>query len=90
VRTAYDGKAALAVCEAFQPHAAVLDIGMPGMNGYDVARELRARRRGAVRLVAVSGWGGEADVQRAREAGFDRHLTKPVDPAVLSEALARR
>jgi PAS domain S-box-containing protein len=90
VRAVYDGSAALEACESFRPHAAVLDIGMPGQNGYDVARCLRERRGGEIRLVALSGWGGEGDVQRARAAGFDHHLTKPVDPAVLSEVLARR
>ena len=90
VRSAYDGKAALQVCESFEPHVAVLDIGMPMHNGYDVARELRARRGSGLRLIAVTGWGGEADVQRAREAGFDHHLTKPVDPGILNEMIARR
>jgi PAS domain S-box-containing protein len=90
VRSAYDGGAALETCESFLPHAAVLDIGMPGRNGYDVARALRERRGDGIRLVAVSGWGSEADVQRAREAGFDHHLTKPVDPAQLNEVLGRR
>jgi PAS domain S-box-containing protein len=89
VRAAYDGGAALEVCESFQPHAAVLDIGMPGLSGYDVARRVRERRGGNTRLVALSGWGSDADVERAREAGFDHHLTKPVDPARLSELLAR-
>ena len=89
VRAAYDGSAALEVCESFRPHAAVLDIGMPGQSGYDVARRLR--ERGAdLRLVALSGWGGEADVQRSRDAGFDQHFTKPIDPAMLNEVLGRR
>ena len=87
VRTAYDGAAALEVCESFQPHAAVLDIGMPGRNGYDVARELRARRGAKLRLIALTGWGTEGDVQRARDAGFDHHLTKPADPGVLNEMI---
>jgi PAS domain S-box-containing protein len=90
VRAAYDGSAALEVCESFQPHAAVLDIGMPGRSGYDVARVLRERRGSGLRLVALSGWGSETDVQRARDAGFDHHLTKPVDPAQLNEVLGRR
>ena len=87
VRAAYDGSAALQVCESFRPHAAVLDIGMPGQSGYDVARLLRSRSGRDLKLVALSGWGSEADVQRAREAGFDQHLTKPVDPALLNEIL---
>ncbi len=90
VRAAYDGSAALEVCESFRPHAAVLDIGMPGRNGYEVARSLRERRGKELRLVALSGWGSESDVQRARDAGFDEHLTKPADPALLNEMLGRR
>jgi PAS domain S-box-containing protein len=87
VRSAYDGAAAIAVCESFQPHAAVLDIGMPGRSGYDVARELRARRGAKLRLIALTGWGTEGDVQRARDAGFDHHLTKPADPGLLNEMI---
>ncbi|HUQ24990.1 MAG TPA: ATP-binding protein, partial [Burkholderiales bacterium] len=89
VRAAYDGIAALAVCDSFRPHAAVLDIGMPQKSGYDVARVLRARRGRELALIALTGWGSEADVQRAREAGFDHHLTKPVDPQALNEVLSR-
>ena len=90
VRAAYDGGAALQVCESFRPHVAVLDIGMPGQNGYDVARRLRERRGADLRLVALSGWGSEADVQRSRDAGFDQHFTKPVDPAMLNQILGRK
>jgi PAS domain S-box-containing protein len=89
VRAAYDGASALEVNEAFRPHVAVLDIGMPTRSGYDVARELRARRGRDVRLIALTGWGSDEDVKRAREAGFDQHLTKPVEPAVLGRLLAR-
>ena len=89
VRSAYDGAAALEVCESFRPHVAVLDIGMPAKSGYEVARELRARHGKALRLVALTGWGSEADVGRAREAGFDHHLTTPVDPAALGELIGR-
>jgi CheY-like chemotaxis protein/two-component sensor histidine kinase len=88
VRSAYDGPAALEICDSFRPHVAVLDIGMPLRNGYEVARELRERHGKAMRLIALTGWGGEADVQRARDAGFDRHLTKPVDPLDLNAAIA--
>jgi CheY-like chemotaxis protein len=66
----------------------VVDIGMPGRNGYDVARKLRERMTG-VKLIAPTGWGADADVQQARAAGFDHHLTKPVDPAALNELLAK-
>jgi PAS domain S-box-containing protein len=90
VRAAYDGNAALEICESFEPQAAVLDLGMPLRSGYDVARELRARRGPGMRLIALTGWGGENDARRAREAGFDHHLTKPADPAALSELLSPR
>jgi PAS domain S-box-containing protein len=88
-RAAYDGTDAIALCESFQPEVAVLDIGMPGRSGYEVAQRLRALRGREIRLIALTGWGSEADVQRARDAGFDHHLTKPVDPAVLGEMLGR-
>jgi PAS domain S-box-containing protein len=87
VRVAYDGAQALAVREGFEPTVAVLDIGMPGMNGYQAARALRARHGDRIRLIALTGWGQEGDRRRALEAGFDYHLTKPVDPAVLNELL---
>jgi CheY-like chemotaxis protein len=79
----------LQVCEYFCPHAAILDIGMPVRSGYDVARELRARQGAELRLIALTGWGAEGDVQRAREAGFDHHVTKPADPGVLNEMISR-
>ena len=66
----------------------LLDIGMPGLNGYDVCRRLRAEPWGeGLLIVAVTGWGQESDKQRAREAGFDLHLTKPMDLARLSDLL---
>jgi PAS domain S-box-containing protein len=89
VRSAYDGRAALEVCESFRPHVAVLDIGMPLKSGYDLARDLRARQGSDLTLIALTGWGSEADVQRARDAGFDHHLTKPVDPQRLNEVISR-
>jgi CheY-like chemotaxis protein len=69
---------------------ALLDIGMPRLNGYDLARRLRGQAwgRGMV-LIALTGWGQEDDRRRTREAGFDRHLVKPVDPDALQELLAR-
>jgi CheY-like chemotaxis protein len=63
-----------------RPDVAVLDIGMPGLNGYEVARRIREQPWGAaIRLIAVTGWGQAEDVQRARASGFDHHVTKPVD-----------
>ncbi|WP_162244817.1 PAS domain-containing hybrid sensor histidine kinase/response regulator [Massilia sp. Leaf139] len=82
LRVAHDGQTALALAEQFRPHAAFLDIGMPGLTGYDVARRIRDNPAldGCI-LAAVSGWGTSEDQQRSQEAGFDRHFTKPVAPA---------
>jgi DNA-binding response OmpR family regulator len=88
VRVAYDGASAVHVGEEFRPRVAILDIGMPGTNGYDVARALRRRHGEGVTLVALTGWGQDADRRRANEAGFDHHLTKPVDPQTLNLLLA--
>jgi PAS domain S-box-containing protein len=88
VRVAYDGAAAVALAEEFRPRVAVLDITMPGTDGYDVARRLRARHSGEITLVAMTGWGQESDRKRALDAGFDYHLTKPVDPGRLNDLLA--
>ncbi len=79
-RTAFSGPEALKVAEEFQPDVALLDIGMPGLTGYDVARMLRSSSRTAeVFLVAVTGWGQAHDKQAAHDAGFDAHLTKPIN-----------
>jgi PAS domain S-box-containing protein len=88
-RAAYDGGSAIEMCESFRPQVAVLDIGMPVHNGYEVARHLRACRGRDLRLIALTGWGADDDVQRARDAGFDAHLTKPVDPGTLNEMICR-
>jgi signal transduction histidine kinase/ActR/RegA family two-component response regulator len=80
VRTAYSGRDALALAAEFLPHIALLDIGMPDMNGYDVARQIRAAPWGrSMQLVAVTGWGQEEDRREAEAAGFDHHRVKPVD-----------
>ncbi|GAB6196806.1 ATP-binding protein [Lysobacter xanthus] len=90
VRTAASGDAALALLDAFVPEIAFLDIGLPGMDGYALARRLRADSRTApARLIALTGWGRAEDRERARQAGFDAHMTKPVDPAAVQAALAR-
>ncbi len=89
VRVAYDGGAAVRLGEEFRPRVAILDIGMPGTNGYEVARALRHRSGAQLTLVALTGWGQEADRRRASEAGFDHHLTKPVDPNALNDLLAK-
>jgi signal transduction histidine kinase/ActR/RegA family two-component response regulator len=85
---AHDGVQALKLAVEFRPDLVLLDIGMPGMDGYEVARRLRAlRSKAPLRIVAVTGWGQESDRQRSREAGFDLHLVKPVDAASLARAL---
>jgi signal transduction histidine kinase/CHASE3 domain sensor protein len=83
VEGAYDGLEAIERATASHPDIVLLDIGLPKMNGYEAAQRIRAQSRGDVVLVAVTGWGQEPDRVRAREAGFDVHLTKPVDPAAL-------
>ncbi|TAK82524.1 MAG: response regulator [Betaproteobacteria bacterium] len=89
VQVAYDGAEALAASETFRPHVAVLDIGMPGQSGYDVARALRDKLGSGVKLIALTGWGQEGDRRRAMEAGFDFHLTKPIDPGLLNDLIAQ-
>ena len=89
VRTAYDGSTAIDLAREFTPEAALLDVGLPGMNGYDVAKELRRGANGsAVTLVAFTGYGQDEDRRHSKEAGFDFHLVKPADPAVLQRVLA--
>jgi DNA-binding response OmpR family regulator len=79
VRVAYDGLEALELAGDFNPEVVLLDIGMPKVSGYDVARRLREARGDTVFIIAISGWGQESDRKRARESGFDHHFTKPVD-----------
>jgi CheY-like chemotaxis protein len=88
VAVAHDGPGALTLAQELRPEVAVLDIGLPVMDGYEVARQLRARLGdGTVRLIAVTGYAQPQDVARGRAAGFERHLRKPVDLATLLEAL---
>lgn len=85
----YSGKQALASIESFKPDVALLDIGLPELNGYDLARQLRSLPHSqALRLVALTGYGQAEDQQRARAAGFDGHLVKPVDLSALERAIA--
>jgi PAS domain S-box-containing protein len=89
VRVAYDGDAAVTAIADFLPDLALLDIGMPGKNGYDVATEVRKQPWGAaIHLVALTGWGQADDQRRSETAGFDAHLVKPVDFEVLRELCA--
>jgi CheY-like chemotaxis protein len=87
-RVAYDGAEALRVLADFWPEIVLLDIALPELDGYEVARRIRALPGGAaVRLIALTGWGQPEDKQRALDAGFDAHLTKPLDMAALAQAL---
>lgn len=88
-RAVYDGSAALDAARGFQPNLIFLDIGLPGMNGYEVAQKVRAQQEfGNVVLVAMTGYGQEKDKQRSREAGFDHHLVKPADFNAFKQILA--
>lgn len=81
VLVAHDGETALTLARLFQPHVAILDIGMPRLTGYDVAEAIRAEKWGrGVLLIALTGWGQPGDLRRALTAGFDHHLTKPGEP----------
>jgi two-component system CheB/CheR fusion protein len=83
-----DGPAAIERAAALRPHVVLLDIGLPGMSGYDVARELRRRPESAgAMIVAVTGYGQSEDRQRSAAAGFDHHLVKPVDPSAVERLL---
>jgi CheY-like chemotaxis protein/anti-sigma regulatory factor (Ser/Thr protein kinase) len=88
VRIAADGVEAVEMAREFEPQIALLDIGMPRMDGYEAARQIRAAMGGRVVLVALTGFGQEDDQRRAYEAGFDRHVTKPAEPDVLEELIA--
>jgi signal transduction histidine kinase len=86
---AHDGVTALALAAEKRPQAVLLDIGMPGMDGYEVAASIRAEPWGsAIKLIAITGWGQEDNKRTAQAAGFDHHLTKPMDSAVLDAILA--
>ena len=88
VREAVDGPSGIEVALQFQPDVAIIDIGLPGFDGYEVAHLLRATSATkTMRLVALTGYGSPKDAQRAREAGFDAHLVKPVHPDRLVEIL---
>jgi two-component system CheB/CheR fusion protein len=89
VEVAADGPAALILAKRFQPQAAVVDIGLPGMDGYALARRLRqSSKHRELYLVAMTGYGREEDRRAARAAGFDAHLVKPADMDELQELLA--
>jgi PAS domain S-box-containing protein len=94
VRTAHGGESALSIASSFQPSVALLDIGMPDLDGYEVAKRIRSAPWGkGMHLIAVTGWGQEEDKRRALGAGFDFHLTKPIElhqlETLLDECVAR-
>jgi len=89
VRLAHNGMEALQAASEFQPEIILLDIGLPGINGYEVARRLRQQPQfEKTLLIAITGYGQDEDRRRSREAGFNHHLTKPVDPVSLQALVA--
>ena len=88
VRTAANGTEALTIAEAFLPEVALLDLGMPDLSGFEVARRIRAAPWGSgIVLIALTGWGQEEDRRRTAEAGFDHHLTKPIPPDAIEDLI---
>jgi CheY-like chemotaxis protein len=88
VLVVHDGVQALAAVARISPEFVLLDIGMPELNGYEVAQKIRgANPASSVKLIAVTGWGQHSDKARARASGFDHHFTKPVEPERLMELL---
>ncbi len=88
VRSANNGADALSIAEDFAPQVVILDLGMPGMDGFETARKIRAAPWGKnLLLVALSGWGQEDDKRQTKAAGFDHHLVKPADLADLQQVL---
>jgi CheY-like chemotaxis protein len=89
VRLAYDGQEALELADSFRPDVILLDIGLPKLDGFEVASRLRQdHRHDRMLLMAVTGYGTDGDRDRARAAGFDHHLVKPVDPRTLRDLIA--
>ncbi len=88
-RTAHDGESAVATAESFLPDVVLLDIGLPKLNGYEVAQRIRQNAWGqSMFLIAVTGWGQEEDRQRSSEVGLNVHMVKPVEPAALERLLS--
>ena len=83
IQIAHDGQTGLSTARTFRPHVILLDIGLPDTDGYTVAHRLREEQLGGELLIALTGYGEAEDRERAQKAGFDRHLTKPVDPDAL-------
>jgi PAS domain S-box-containing protein len=90
VHVAHDGSEALEVARRIHPDAAILDIGMPGLTGYEVATRIRRQDWGKkITLIALTGWGQHGDVMQSQQAGFDHHMTKPADAALIARYLAQ-
>lgn len=88
-RTAHDGESAVESAQSFLPDVVLLDIGLPKLNGYEVAQRIREQSWGAsMFLIAVTGWGQEEDRQRSSEVGLNVHMVKPIEPSVLEKLLA--
>ena len=88
VRTVHNGTAALPAAAIYRPHAVLMDIGLPGMSGYEVAKQLRSQPEFAgTTLIALTGYGQEEDRLRLVEAGFNKHLVKPISPAELLQTI---
>ena len=88
-RTAHDGESAVASAETFLPEVVLLDIGLPKLNGYEVAQRIRKQAWGeSMFLIAVTGWGQDEDRQRSSEVGLNVHMVKPVEPSALERLLA--
>ncbi len=89
IRVMHDGPSALAMVDDFAPDVVILDIGLPGMDGFEVARQMRTRAvTKAALLIALTGYGAESDKQKARDAGFDHHLVKPVSFTAIETVIA--
>jgi len=87
-QVAHNGEAGLVGVREFRPDIVILDIGMPGLDGYETCRRIREEFGSSLVVVALTGWGQERDKHRAIQAGFDVHLTKPADPMLLEGLLA--
>jgi CheY-like chemotaxis protein len=88
-RTAHDGESAVTTAESFLPEVVLLDIGLPKMNGYEVAQRIREKPWGvSMFLIAVTGWGQDEDRERSSEVGLNLHMVKPVEPSALEKLLA--
>lgn len=90
VRVAYDGDDAIREVDEFQPEVALLDIGLPGKDGYEIAQHIRAGHDADMMLIAVTGYAAAEDVARAKDAGFDCHFGKPANPTLLLSKIESR